>query len=62
MKNVRSSEPCISMNFCTEFIKAQVFFPVSIVKVKRMHYLDMIISNIAKNCSEGEIHVNLKKS
>ena len=24
MKNVRSSQPCISMNFCTEFSKAQV--------------------------------------
>ena len=24
MKNVRNSQPCISMNFCTEFIKAQV--------------------------------------
>ena len=25
MKNVRSNQPCISMNFCTELIKAQVF-------------------------------------
>ena len=25
MKNVRSSQPRISMNFCTEFSKAQVF-------------------------------------
>ena len=25
MRNVRSSQPCISMNFCTEFSKAQVF-------------------------------------
>ena len=25
MKNVRSSQSCISMNFCTEFSKAQVF-------------------------------------
>ena len=25
MKNVRSSQPCISMSFCTEFSKAQVF-------------------------------------
>ena len=24
MKNVRSSQPCFSMNFCTEFSKAQV--------------------------------------
>ena len=24
MKNVRCSQPCISMNFCTEFSKAQV--------------------------------------
>ena len=24
MKNVRSNQPCISMNFCTEFSKAQV--------------------------------------
>ena len=24
MKNVRSSQPCISMNFCIEFSKAQV--------------------------------------
>ena len=24
MKNVRSSQPCISMNFCTEFGKALV--------------------------------------
>ena len=31
MKNVRSGQPCISINFCTEFSKAQVF-PVSIVK------------------------------
>ena len=31
MKKVRSSQPCISMNFCTEFRKARVF-PVSIVK------------------------------
>ena len=38
------------------------FFPVNIVKVKRMHYFHMIISNIAKNCSDGEIHVDLKKS
>ena len=28
MENVRSSQPCISMNFCTE----NKFFPVSIVK------------------------------
>ena len=46
MKNVRSSQPCLSMNFCTEFSKAlfqwifvlnsakHKFFPVSIVKVK----------------------------
>ena len=32
MKNVRSSQPCISMNFCTEFSKHK-FFPVSIVKM-----------------------------
>ena len=32
MKNVRSSQPCISMNFCTEFSKARKFFHVSIVK------------------------------
>ena len=25
MKNFRSSQPCISMNFCTEFRKAQIF-------------------------------------
>ena len=25
MKNVRSSQPCTSMNFCTEFSKAKVF-------------------------------------
>ena len=25
MKKVRRSRPCISMNFCTEFSKAQVF-------------------------------------
>ena len=31
MKKVRSSQPCISMNFCTEFSKAQVF-PCEIVK------------------------------
>ena len=31
MKNVRSSQPCVWMNFCTEFSKAQIF-PVSIVK------------------------------
>ena len=30
-KNVRSSQPCFSINFCTEFSKAQVF-PLSIVK------------------------------
>ena len=30
MKNVRSSQPCILMNFYTEFIKEQVF-PVCIV-------------------------------
>ena len=24
MKNVKSSQPCISMNFCTEFGKPQV--------------------------------------
>ena len=24
MKNIRSSQPCTSMNFCTEFSKAQV--------------------------------------
>ena len=29
MKNVRSSQPCISMNFCTEFSKARKFFHVS---------------------------------
>ena len=33
MKDVRSSQLCISINFCTEFSKAQVF-PVSIVKLK----------------------------
>ena len=35
MKKVRSSQPCISMNFCTEFSKAQVFpceYRESIVK------------------------------
>ena len=31
MKNVRSSQPCFSINFCTEFSKAQVF-PLSILK------------------------------
>ena len=31
MKNIRSSQPCISMNFCNEFSKGQVFYPVSIV-------------------------------
>ena len=25
IKNVTSSQPCISMNFCTEFSKGQVF-------------------------------------
>ena len=30
MKNVRSSQPCILMNFCTEFSKAQVFPCVSL--------------------------------
>ena len=25
MKNVRNSQPGVSMNFCTEFSKAQVF-------------------------------------
>ena len=25
MKNVRSSKPCISMNFCAEFSKAKIF-------------------------------------
>ena len=31
-KNLRSNKPCISMNFCTEFSKAQVFH-VSIVNL-----------------------------
>ena len=31
MKNVRSSLPCISINFCTELSKAQVL-PCGIVK------------------------------
>ena len=31
MENVRSSQPCISMNFCTELVKCN-FFYVSIVK------------------------------
>ena len=31
MKNVRNSQPFISMNFCTEFSKAEVFLE-SIVK------------------------------
>ena len=30
MKKVRSSQPCISINSCTELSKTQ-FFPVSIV-------------------------------
>ena len=34
MKNVRCSQPCISMNFCTEFSKAQVLPYVSIVNNK----------------------------
>ena len=29
MKNVRSSQPCILMNFCTEFSKAHKFFHVT---------------------------------
>ena len=32
MKYVKSSQPCISMNFRTEFSKAQGF-PVNIVKI-----------------------------
>ena len=32
MENVRSSQPCISMNFCTEFNTARKFFHVGIVK------------------------------
>ena len=31
-ENVRSSQPCISMNFCTEFNTARKFFHVGIVK------------------------------
>ena len=31
MKNVRGNQPCISINFCTEFSKAQVL-PQIIVK------------------------------
>ena len=33
MKNIRNNQPCISVNFCTEFNEAQVF-PVSIVNIK----------------------------
>ena len=33
MKKLRSSQPCISINSCTELSKTQ-FFPVSIVNEK----------------------------
>ena len=39
MKNIRSSQPCISMNFCTEFSKVYKFFHASIAKkvIKFIH-------------------------
>ena len=41
MKNVRSSQPCISMNFYTELVKCK-FFYVSIVKevVRILKYMN----------------------
>ena len=36
MKNVRSSQPCTSMNFCTEFSKAQVLLRVLLTDVNSL--------------------------
>ena len=40
MKNVRSSQPCISINFCTEFSKAQNF-PCIVKWLKNVDKFDM---------------------
>ena len=43
MKSVRSSQPCISMNFCTEFSKAQVF-PWNIVK--NTYFVEIMVTSV----------------
>ena len=69
MENVRSSQRCISMNFCTEFSKAQVFsceimrasfqisqVPKPVVKLNNILIKSMGIGVVAKN------HLQLPKA
>ena len=59
MKNVRSSQPCISMNFCTNSVKHK-FFPVSIVNPREYQWkcqqakLSVLKDNFNKNHNSWE--------
>ena len=61
MKNFRSSQPCISMNFCTEFSKAQVF-PVSIVNDMELNSWQDFFPKFVQYLFLESVFVSLDKS
>ena len=61
MKNFRSSQPCISMNFCTEFSKAQVF-PVIIVNDMELNSWQDFFPKFVQYLFLESVFVSLDKS
>ena len=57
MKNFRSSQPCTSMNFCTEFSVKHKFFHVSIVKQPNCWMGSFIQNKVSTMCKHKAFRV-----